>query len=1011
MRQHNLRVTGSLSINGENVISASELSALSSSIVSRIEGLNPSQIGTGSYTASILSTGGFTINTDTKITGSLLVSNLSGSGVNYISAVSGGLLVAVSGSNAILNTQRFVATAGQTVFNSSYGYLTGLVQVFYNGTKLDSTEFSDTDGNTITLTTGSNQTGDIVEVVTYRPVSGVEQNALRTKTSFTASASQTTFAVDYTPGLIDVYFNGSHLASEEYTANNGTTIVLTEAAVGGEVVDVFVYNNQIGAFSGIGGGGEVGQFAYFSSQSGISGSNVISISGSNIIAGGSIIPSVSGSYDLGSSTKPFRHIYVGTGSIYLVDNQGQVTNTISAQTIVTTDTLNSASIDLTKSLPVGTVSSSAQIVGILSALNSFTASNSTTNTFTASATSRLTSLENKTGSLASTGSNTFYGTQTFSGSVYIANDLIVQGSSSIQYITGSSVNIGTNIVSLNTAFPSVRYAGLTMVDSGSIGGSGSFLYDSVQDEFLFVHRGDGTNVTSSHFVLGPETYNNLGNETYLTCNRLSKGTGKEHLVDSNIFDDGTTICVNATLKGNGQICSLMGNFNCVGIGMVSPQSSLHIIKALGNDVINIGETGTGTRFAIGQEASYTGNYINSRNIDLKLQAYCAGGSGGNIHFQTGTDGTGCVTTKIFLCSNGNVGINCLNPGVSLTIGTTDAIKIPTGTTAQRPTGANGLFRFNTTLCQPEWYDATTTTWQSVKLPTFDLQYLVIAGGGSGGVWTEQTIGYANGYQGSNSIFANIISNGGGGGRAYNQTTTRTDGGSGGGGNGGTGDRLGGCSLLTQGYSGGAGYNDNRGGGGGGAGGLGCPATSTTHGAGGIGAISSITGTPTYYAGGGGAAGAYNTPAGGAGGTGGGGAGAAPGSGPGTSGTANTGGGGGAADAYWGQSHGGGGGGGFRTNTGTSGGGASFEPGFNAAFGTPYTITVGAGGPAVGQPGTGGVANKNTSSGAGGSGIVILKIPNTYTATFSGGLTTSTNTAVCGFNIYSITAGTGTVTFN
>ena len=543
MRQHNLRVTGSLSINGENVISASELSALSSSIVSRIEGLNPSQIGTGSYTASISSTGGFNINTTTTITGSLLVSNLSGSGVNYISAVSGGLLVAVSGSNAILNTQRFIATAGQTVFNSSYGYLTGLVQVYYNGTKLDSTEFSDINGSTITLTTGSNQTGDIVELVTYRPFSGVEQNALRTKTSFTASVSQTTFAVEYTPGLIDVYFNGSHLASEEYTANNGTTIVLTEAATGGEVVDVFVYNNQIGAFSGIGGGGEAGQFAYFSSQSGISGSSVISISGSNIIAGGSIIPSTSGSYDLGSSTKPFRHIYVGTGSIYLVDNTGQVTNTISAQTIVTTDTLASGTIDLTDSLPTGTVSSSTQVVGILSALNQFTASNDNT------------SLNSKTGSYATTGSNTFFGTQTYSGSVYIANDLIVQGSSSIQYITGSSVNIGTNIVQLNTANPSVRYAGLSIVDSGSVGGSGSFLYDSVQDEFIFVHRGDGTNVTSSHFVLGPETYNSLGNETYLTSNIIPKGTGKEHLIDSCIQDVSGSVTIGGTLCTSGIICS------------------------------------------------------------------------------------------------------------------------------------------------------------------------------------------------------------------------------------------------------------------------------------------------------------------------------------------------------------------------------------------------------------------------------------------------------------------------
>jgi hypothetical protein len=43
--------------------------------------------------------------------------------------------------------------------------------------------------------------------------------------------------------------------------------------------------------------------------------------------------------------------------------------------------------------------------------------------------------------------------------------------------------------------------------------------------------------------------------------------------------------------------------------------------------------------------------------------------------------------------------------------------------------------------------------------------------------------------------------------------------------------------------------------------------------------------------------------------------------------------------------------------------------------------------------------------------VVIKIPNTYTAAFSGGLTTTTITSVPGYNIYKVTAGTGTVTFS
>jgi hypothetical protein len=49
--------------------------------------------------------------------------------------------------------------------------------------------------------------------------------------------------------------------------------------------------------------------------------------------------------------------------------------------------------------------------------------------------------------------------------------------------------------------------------------------------------------------------------------------------------------------------------------------------------------------------------------------------------------------------------------------------------------------------------------------------------------------------------------------------------------------------------------------------------------------------------------------------------------------------------------------------------------------------------------------------AGGSGIVILKMKNTNSATFSGGLTTYTCTNIACYNIYVVTAGAGTVTIS
>jgi hypothetical protein len=49
------------------------------------------------------------------------------------------------------------------------------------------------------------------------------------------------------------------------------------------------------------------------------------------------------------------------------------------------------------------------------------------------------------------------------------------------------------------------------------------------------------------------------------------------------------------------------------------------------------------------------------------------------------------------------------------------------------------------------------------------------------------------------------------------------------------------------------------------------------------------------------------------------------------------------------------------------------------------------------------------SGNGGSGIVIIKFPSSYTASFSAGLTVSSSSAA-GYTTSILTAGTGTVTF-
>jgi len=61
------------------------------------------------------------------------------------------------------------------------------------------------------------------------------------RTNFTATAAQTTFTISYTPSRLDVYVNGVLLNPTDYTATNGTTVVLGVACSAGDYVSIMTY--------------------------------------------------------------------------------------------------------------------------------------------------------------------------------------------------------------------------------------------------------------------------------------------------------------------------------------------------------------------------------------------------------------------------------------------------------------------------------------------------------------------------------------------------------------------------------------------------------------------------------------------------------------------------------------------------------------------------------------------------------------------------------------------------
>jgi len=162
--------------------------------------------------------------------------------------------------------------------------------------------------------------------------------------------------------------------------------------------------------------------------------------------------------------------------------------------------------------------------------------------------------------IATTGSNTFTGIQTISnttnstvftdgalvvaGGVGIGKDVNISGSlnvtglltavsTSIQYITSSQLVVGTNRVILNDD-DLVRYAGLTIIDSGSTPASASILWDSLNNHFIYetddIHNGN-VDPHSALFIAGPETYEDVGNEIGLVEGRVPIATS-DHNIDN-----------------------------------------------------------------------------------------------------------------------------------------------------------------------------------------------------------------------------------------------------------------------------------------------------------------------------------------------------------------------------------------------------------------------------------------------------------------------------------------------
>jgi len=362
-------------------------------------------------------------------------------------------------------------------------------------------------------------------------------------------------------------------------------------------------------------------------------------------------------------------------------------NTFSSSILTYTGSANSR----LSSLETTSGSNITRIAALETASGSAISRLSSLETTSGSNITRLSSLEARTGSYATTGSNTFDGGAYFSSSfnptgfsttaslytdgglrvtrdAYISgtlylNNVTVFGTQSVAYISSSQLNIGTNLITVNTDTPSIRFGGLAVYDSGSTGLTGSILWDSQNNHWVYSNP-SGSSYSGGMFISGPRT-STLGSETGTTSCMLMAGQGGDHITSSMIYHSSTVTCFynNATIDSSG-----IGYFNrCLTVGSltgsgyrleaINPSCTTGYVDLFyglhtGNNTITI------KQFGASHPSAAAVNQIGVLNAEQHLYL---------VTDDLATINAGTSTRGIFIKSGGRVGIGMQSPSEKLEI--------------------------------------------------------------------------------------------------------------------------------------------------------------------------------------------------------------------------------------------------------------------------------------------------------------------------------------------------------
>ena len=183
-----LTVTGNALFNGTGVVTATKYYGDGSALTG---------ITASNSSISIRSSGSLVGTASTIDFGSGL-SVVFGSGIATVTAVTAG-----GGGSTARTITRSIATEGQTSF--SVTYTVGYIDVYLNGSRLDSTEYTASNGTSVVLVDGAS-INDVLEFISYAPIyyvatAGIATYATSAGIATTATSASTAYGLSGTPNL------------------------------------------------------------------------------------------------------------------------------------------------------------------------------------------------------------------------------------------------------------------------------------------------------------------------------------------------------------------------------------------------------------------------------------------------------------------------------------------------------------------------------------------------------------------------------------------------------------------------------------------------------------------------------------------------------------------------------------------------------------------------------------------------------------------------------------------